>query len=98
MYVQNLINQTAGPWRAAAIHASYSDPAFAVIPADPKPIRYYFGTRDHIANSDTGRYVAHELAELGHDVDIQLIPNHTHWFYNVGPMIAEDAWEWLSRQ
>lgn len=97
-YVQSLINQTEGPWRAAAVHGGFSDPARAIVPADPKPIRFYIGSRDHIFEPDVARYVGIGLTERGHPVDLQLIPNHTHWFYDAGPTIAADAWAWLIRQ
>lgn len=97
-YVQTLLNQAEGPWRAAAVHGGFSDAATAIIPINPKPIRFYLGTRDHIFPSDSARSVAHALAAKGHPVDLQFIPNHTHWFYDVGPMIAADAWDWFARQ
>lgn len=97
-YVQMLINQAVGPWRAAAVHAGFADPALAIIPADPKPIRYYMGTNDHIFRPDVARFVANAMAQKGHPVDLQFIPEHTHWFYAAGPMISADAWDWLSQQ
>ncbi|MEO9517396.1 MAG: prolyl oligopeptidase family serine peptidase [Paracoccaceae bacterium] len=97
-YTQSLINQSAGPWRAAAIHAGYADPATSIIPQVPKPIRFYLGTRDHIFLTKSARYVARALSEKGHAVDLHLIPSHSHWFYDAGPVIATDAWEWFSRQ
>jgi len=97
-YVQALINQTEGPWRAAAVHGGFADPIQAIIPADPKPIRFYLGARDHIFQPDVARYVAHALTERGHPADLQIIPNHTHWFYDAGPTITADAWAWLVRQ
>ena len=96
-YVQSLINLTKGPWRAAAVHAGYGDPATAIVPADPKPIRFYLGTRDHIFDTETARIVARALSDKGHPTDLHLIPNHTHWFYEAGPLIAADAWAWFAR-
>lgn len=97
-YVQRLLNEAEGPWRAAAVHAGFADPAWGIIPAEPKPIRYYIGTREHIFKPDTARVVATGLAERGHNVDLQIIPQHTHWFYAAGPLIAADAWHWFSHQ
>lgn len=96
-YVQRLLNETDGPWRAAAIHGGFADPAQAMIPAEPKPLRYYIGAREHIFKPDLARVVATGMADRGHNVDLQIIPQHTHWFYAGGPMIAADAWNWLSR-
>lgn len=95
-YVQRLINEADGPWRAAAIHAGFADPAKGIIPSEPKPIRYYIGTREHIFKPDTARLIATEMARRGHNVDLQIVPQHTHWFYVAGPIIASDAWYWLS--
>ncbi|MEL6919471.1 MAG: hypothetical protein AAFO77_00400 [Pseudomonadota bacterium] len=97
-YVQRLLNEAEGPWRAAAIHAGFADPARGIIPAEPKPVRYYIGTREHIFTPNSARTVATGLAERGHNVDLQIIPQHTHWFYVAGPVIAADAWDWFSRQ
>lgn len=97
-YVQTLLNQAEGPWRAAAVHGGFSDPAAAIIPVNAKPIRFYLGTRDHIFHSDSARSVAQALTAKGHDVDLHFIPNHTHWFYEVGPVIAADAWHWFAQQ
>lgn len=97
-YVQTLINQTEGPWRAAAVHGGFDDPARAIVPRDPKPIRFYLGSRDHIFKPDVARYVALALTDRGHPVDLQIIPNHTHWLYDAGPLIAADAWAWFADQ
>jgi poly(3-hydroxybutyrate) depolymerase len=97
-YVQNLLNRANGPWRAAAVHAGIGGAGSAIVPEHPKPLRLYLGTRDHIFHTDPARSVAHALAANGHPVELHLIPNHTHWFYDAGPKIAEDAWTWFARQ
>ncbi|MEP5761410.1 MAG: dienelactone hydrolase family protein [Litoreibacter sp.] len=97
-YAQILNNLTEGPWRATAVHAGFNGLAAAIIPENPKPIRFYLGNRDHIFSLDTLRDIANGLAERGHQVDIQIIPDHNHWFYVAGPAIAADAWAWLKRQ
>lgn len=97
-YVQTLLNRVDGPWRAAAVHAGFADADSVIVPENPKPFRLYLGTRDHIFHTDSARSVAHALAANGHPVDLQLIPNHTHWFYDAGPKIAADAWTWFARQ
>lgn len=95
VYVQLLLNLTNGPWRAAAVHGGYVSSATAIIPADPKPIRFYLGTLERAAPIDRIDAIAEGLAARGHLVDIQLIENNTHWFYESGPLIAEDAWLWF---
>lgn len=97
-YVEALINRVAGPWKAAAVHAGFSNPSKVISPADPKPIRYYLGTRDHIFLPNAAREAANGMAANGHDVELHMIPGHTHWFYDVGPKIAADAWNWLALQ
>lgn len=97
-YVQNLLNRAKGPWRAAAVHSGFAVADSAIIPEHPKPLRLYLGTRDHIFLTDSARSVAYALAANGHPVELLLIPNHTHWFYDAGPKIAEDAWTWFARQ
>ena len=97
-YVQNLLNRAKGPWRAAAVHAGFAVADSAIIPENPKPLRLYLGTRDHICLTGSARSVAYVLAANGHSVELLPIPNHTHWFYDAGPKIAEDAWTWFARQ
>ena len=36
------------------------------------------------------------MALAGHPVQLVLIPGHTHWFYEIGPQNAEDAWAWFA--
>ncbi len=97
-YVEALINRAIGPWKAAAVHAGFSDPSRIISPADPKPIRYYLGTRDHIFLPDAARSASNEMAANGHDVELHMIPGHNHWFYQAGPAIARDAWNWFARR
>ena len=76
-------------------HAGYA-PLNLISPAsDAKPVRFYLGSRDHIFSSDGAKAVGYKLAESGHEAELVIIPGHSHWFYEAGPKIADDAWKWF---
>ncbi|MEM7091225.1 MAG: dienelactone hydrolase family protein [Pseudomonadota bacterium] len=94
-YAAYLLNRRVGPWRAAALHGGFGPSETYVPAADPKPIRIYLGTQDHIFGVTAARRSAVSLSKSGHRTDLHLIPGHSHWFYAIGPKIAQDSWEWL---
>ncbi len=93
---QVLLNRTAGPWRAAALHGGGASMRHMAQPGSGKPLRYYIGEHDVTAPPGPMRELAESMAALGHDTDFLLIPDHDHWFYAAGPMIADHAWAWMS--
>lgn len=95
-YAQLLLNRSTGPWRAAALHAGFANPNWLKPASEPKPFRLYIGELEHIFPIDIARAQGKNLAELGHDNDLIVIPNHTHWFYEAGPQIAQHAWRWFA--
>lgn len=95
IYAQLLTNRTVGPWRATAAHAGYPPSSLLAPAADAKPIRTYLGSEDHIFGLAGARRVAAALALSGHNSELVIIPNHTHWFYEIGPSIAADSWSWF---
>ncbi|MEM8752450.1 MAG: hypothetical protein AAGF90_05690, partial [Pseudomonadota bacterium] len=95
VYAHILTNRTSGPWRAAATHGGFAPPQFLQAPAEAKPFRMYLGTAEHICPPDAAEAVGRAMAKAGHAVDLVIIPYHTHWFYDAGPKIAEDAWRWF---
>ncbi|MFX0542078.1 hypothetical protein ACEWPM_010150 [Roseovarius sp. S4756] len=94
-YAQYLLNRVDGPWSAAVLHAGYASRNALQRPETPKPYRLYLGAEDHIFSVETARALGRDLAEVGHDNELIVIPRHTHWLYQVGPQIAADAWSWL---
>ena len=96
-YAAFLVNRGIGPWRAAALHGGYGPPdQYRPTPEAP-PLRLYLGERDHIFSVEGAQAAAAALAAAGHDTELHLIPDHTHWFYEIGPNLAADAWGWFNR-
>ncbi len=77
------------------LHAGYAPSKALQRRKTPKPYRLYLGAEDHIFSVETARALGRAMAEAGHDNELVVIPRHTHWLYQVGPQIAEDAWAWL---
>lgn len=92
-----LLNRGIGPWRAAALHAGYGPPDAYLPTPEARPLRLYLGERDHIFSVEGARAAAAALAAAGHETELHLIPGHTHWFYEIGPALAADAWRWFDR-
>jgi hypothetical protein len=42
------------------------------------------------------RQSAADLAAAGHRVDLEVIPDHGHWLYDVGADLAADAWAFFN--
>ncbi len=94
----HLANRTIGPWQAVALHGGYN-PADTYGPnADAIPIRLYLGTRDHIFSVTEASKAITALAHSGYRAELHLIPAHSHWFYEIGPKIARDSWQWMQMQ
>lgn len=96
IYAQLLANRANGPWLAVAGHGG-TLPVHWVQPQDAAvPMRHYLGSSDGLFAPFDARQSAEGLAEAGHHAELVLIPGHTHWFYEGGPAIAEDAWHWFA--
>ena len=95
---QVVANRGTGPWTAVAVHAGYADPDLLRPKREAPPVRHYLGTSDGIFAPGQARIAGQRMAELGHDFELVLIPEHTHWFYLGGPAFAEDAWRWFAER
>ncbi len=90
---QSIANKGFGPWKAIATHAGVL-PLGRIMPArDALPLHLYIGTDDLIFPLGAARTSAQRLALAGHDVELIIIPDHSHWYYRIGPKISESAWE-----
>jgi poly(3-hydroxybutyrate) depolymerase len=87
-----IANSGVGPWRAIGAHAGVLNARKPTASSTPSPVFIYVGDRDHIFELNATRAAARSLATFGHRVSFTVIPNHTHWFYEIGPSIARDAW------
>ncbi|GGO61001.1 Esterase PHB depolymerase [Roseovarius pacificus] len=96
VYAQVLLNRFETPWQAAAIHGGYA-PADELVEvyAETKPLRIYLGEADHLFSVEQARLTGQTMAARGHDTELVLIPDHTHWFYQAGPQIAEESYRWF---
>ncbi|WP_044007100.1 alpha/beta hydrolase [Jannaschia sp. CCS1] len=96
IYAQLLANRADGPWLAVAGHGG-TLPALWVQARDAAPpMRHYLGSSDGLFAPYDARQSSEVLAAAGHHSELVLIPGHTHWFYEGGPAIAEDAWLWFA--
>lgn len=84
-----------GQWQAAALHAGF-------LPADDlpggtvrTPLRLYLGDEDPIFSLGPARSSLQAMANMGHPSELVTIHDHGHWFYAIGPWIAEDSWRWF---
>jgi predicted esterase len=92
---QYFANHVDGPWRAVATHGGYLQ-ADALQPvADGVPIRAYLGSSDTGFNPFDGRKTAQKFADVGHPSEFHLIPEHGHWYYEIGPRISAEATDWF---
>lgn len=96
IYAQLLANRANGPWLAVAGHAGTLPVHWQQPQENAPPIRHYLGSSDGIFAPFDARQSAENLAEMGHFSELILIPGHTHWFYEGGPAIAEDTWQWFA--
>ena len=94
-YAQLLLTQAQGPWRAAALHAGYA-PSVTTTAGQMKPYRLYIGEHEQIFSVSQARAIGQKRAAQGQPNDLITIPHHDHWFYGIGPQIAEDAWSWFA--
>ena len=98
---QILAKQTL-PFRAVATHAGFEN-ANTLRMAEqglPKriPISFYLGDNDDASKIDIAKATAVEFTKTGHDVNLYVIPNHSHWYYSIGPELNKLIWADLSRK
>ena len=92
---QVVANRVRGPWRAAASHAGHVVPAWIQPIQNAVPVRHYLGSSDGIFSPANSRIAGQAAARAGHDHELIIIPGHTHWYYEIGPSISRDAWDWF---
>jgi predicted esterase len=89
-------NRWNGPWRAAAAHAGTLPAGMVRTVSDGVPVRHYLGSYDLTFPFGPGEESARAMAAAGHPFDLVRLDQHTHWFYETGEDIAEDAWGWFA--
>lgn len=94
-----LANWLDGPWRAVGAHsASLGGNRTREEGPDRPEIVIFSGSRDRSFPPARVARSAEALAEAGHAVTLVEIPGHTHWFYDIGPFIADRAWAFFRRR
>lgn len=96
IHAQLLSNKTLGSWRAVAGHGGYAPPDYVSPHPSPAPFRVYLGEHETEFPVATAPTAGRDLAAKGYRADLVVIPDHTHWFYDIGPQIAEHTWQWFS--
>lgn len=86
-----------GPWRAVAVHAGSLPGCTALGQNAAIPVLIQIGDQDRLFDLTAVRQSAADLATAGHMVDLEVIPDHGHWFYDIGPDLAADAWAFFNR-
>ena len=86
------------PARTIAHHAGALGPCPGF--AAPPLRRYLIQIGDQDANVPlpTVRASATRLAASGSPAELQIIPGHTHWFYDIGPALASQARAFFQRE
>jgi predicted esterase len=96
-----LIAPNEGPLRFGAlgrhaVTATARDAAKAHgLAATDSPMRLYLGDRDPIFPTAPAKASLQAMATMGHTAELVEIKGHAHWFYGIGPDIAEDSWRWF---
>ena len=84
---------------AVAIHAGAwrTEKEFRFVDAAARrtPIRIAIGDRDSFFPLSSVKRTQEELTGRGFKVDVDVIRNHTHWYYDDAPKINRDAWQFL---
>lgn len=97
MLAQLYANRLAGPWRAVATHGAALPAASILVPAAATvPVRLYVGAGDHLFPPAKARQTAEALAAAGHPSDMIAIAGHTHWYYAIGPWMADHCLDWMA--
>ena len=96
-YALYLATCTAGPWAAVAVHAGTLPDCAPRRAQAHVPVLLQIGDADALFPLADVRQTAATLARAGHAVVLHVIPRHGHWFYDVGPGLAADAWVFFTQ-
>jgi predicted esterase len=90
-------NCTDFPARAIAIHAGVLPDCPALSALILRPYLIQIGDRDAAFPLSAVHETAEQIAEWGNPVTLQVIPGHDHWYYDIGPALADEAWEFFQK-
>nr|WP_231704109.1 dienelactone hydrolase family protein [Cochlodiniinecator piscidefendens] len=92
---QYLANRTDGPWRAVATHAGALSASEVRQKPGAIPIYSFLGDQDPLVPTTFAQESAEALSNAGHRVELITMPHHGHWYYHIGPYMAERVWDRL---
>lgn len=99
MLAQLYANRVQGPWHMVATHgAALPANALQNPSAQQVPVRLYTGALDHFYPPRLTVLTAEALAAAGHPVEMIGINGHSHWYYGIGPWLADDCLTWMESQ
>lgn len=86
---------------AVAVHAGSwrSDREFTFLSAATRkiPIKIIVGDRDSFFSVDSVNKTAEALKSEGFAIDVSILKNHTHWYYDIAGEINRDSWQFLKQ-
>lgn len=86
---------------ATAIHAgAIPKESYSVIEYAKRkiPMAIWVGDRDPLFPLETVRETQKVLVSNGFPVELNVVPNHDHWYYDLAPKINRNAWDFLKKQ
>lgn len=81
----------AGSWR------SERELKFPEVATRKTPIKIIVGDRDGLFPLDSVKRTEAALKSSGFTVDVSIMKNHDHWYYDKAPEINRDAWQFLQQ-
>lgn len=65
-------------------------------PNFPEPMRVYIGAQERVFPFAHAKPLTARFVERGHDIEMVVLNNHNHWFYDSGFLLCEDALRWFA--
>ncbi|MFW2543469.1 hypothetical protein ACN2XU_12560 [Primorskyibacter sp. 2E107] len=98
VFAMQRANLWVGPWRGVAVHSRHST-ALRVLPAwNPVPVHAFSGDADTVFSFAGHRRTLQAPARAGHTASLTVLPDYTHWNYDVGARLAPLMWRALQRR
>lgn len=100
-HATSLATNQSHPFRALATHGGFNDAktlSLSSAPGYKVPVSLYLGSKDQIFNVDVAKHTAKEFHAAGHNAELFVIDDHTHWYYGVGPELNKQIWANISQK
>jgi|GEM_PF-1902917 len=93
IFGQMLAVKNKNHWRYIATHGGSREFNLTGYAANATHIGIYTGDQDHLHPPAKTHLSSKALAGIGHQVTAYDIPDHTHWYYVIGPNLADHMWD-----